>query len=109
MSQLSEDSSQLVSKFVSAEHLSGNYGASSVQEAAATLIDHGNGDIFAFLKLVRSAHSIQPNSEQRPGKTHLSSSQIHALCALKDYPNDILLSYLELARRNRLSNIPRPI
>ena len=74
------------------------------REAAAALSDHTNEDIFAWLKLVRSALSIEPIPEQRPESAHLSPSQIHALLALKDCPYDRLLSLLELARLCGLCN-----
>ena len=67
-------------------------------EAAAVLSGHSNEDIFAWLKLARSARSIEPVTDQRPGQGHLSPSQIHALFALKDCPDDRILSCLELAR-----------
>ena len=71
-------------------------------EAAAALIDHTNEEIFVWLKLVRSAHSIEPNPEQRPRSPHLSPSQIHALVALKDCTDHKVLGLLEVARLLRL-------
>lgn len=76
------------------------------REAAATLIDHPNGDILAWLKLARSALKIEPIQEQHPNNAHLSPSQIHALFALKDCPNETLLGWLELARLYRLFKYP---
>lgn len=76
------------------------------REAAAALIDHTNGEVLTWLKLTRSARSIEPIPEQCPGSAHLSSSQIHALLALKDCPNDRLVACLELARRFRLYHNP---
>lgn len=73
-------------------------------EAAAALINHTNEDILTWLKLARSARIIEPLPEQRPEIAHLSPSQIHALFALKDCPNDRLLRCLELARLSRLYN-----
>ena len=70
-------------------------------EAAAVLSHYSNGDIIAWIKLVRSAR-IEPITNQRPGQAHLSPAQIHALFALKDCPDDRILTCLELARRRRL-------
>lgn len=67
-------------------------------EAAAVLSGHSNENIFTWLKLARSARSIEPVTDQRPGQGHLSPTQIHALFALKDCPDDRILSCLELAR-----------
>ena len=75
--------------------------ASIIHEASAALIDHSNEEILAWLKLVRSARSIEPISEQRPGNAQLSSLQIRALFSLKDCPDDRLLACLELARLSR--------
>lgn len=72
------------------------------RQAAAFLSGNSNGEIFAWLKLARSARSIEPNPEQQPGRAHLSPLQIHALLALKDCPNDRLVACLELARHSRL-------
>ena len=101
-------SSCLVSKRVLAESSSDDEAVSTThyhREAAAALKGHPNGDILAWLKLARSAHSIEPVPEQRPGSAHLSSYQIHALFVLKDCPDDQLAALLELARRARLYNI----
>ena len=70
--------------------------------AAATLIDHSNEEIISWLKLVRSARSIEPIAEQHSGGTRLSPSQFQALFALKDCPNDRLLHCLAIARLFRL-------
>ena len=105
--------SRLVSDSLSAEHSSTSYGAGGAsdasteqqqREAAAALADHDDGDIFAWLKLARSAHSIEPIPEQRSRNAYISPSQIHGLLALKDCPNDKVLSWLELARHYRLCN-----
>ena len=87
-----------MAEYHAAEALEATSTVNYQREAAAALIDHTNGDIFAWLKLIRSARSIEPIPEQRPGSAHLSPPQIHALLALKDCPNDRLLSLLELAR-----------
>ena len=71
-------------------------------EAAEILSRHSNGDIIAWLKLARSARSIEPVTDQRSGQGHLSPSQIHALFALKDCPDDRVLTCLDLARHRRL-------
>ena len=76
-------------------------------EAAAVLSRHSNEDIIAWIKLARSARSIEPVTDQRSGQGHLSPLQIHALFALKDCPDDRILSCLELARHRRLCNCPR--
>ena len=103
--------SRLVSDSLFAEPSSTSYDASGAsdaateqqqREAAAALADHDNGDIFAWLKLARSAHNIEPIPGQRSRNAYISPSQIHALLALKDCPNDKLLSWLELARLCRL-------
>ena len=73
-------------------------------KAVEALIDFSNGDILAFLKLVRSARTIEPSLERRPGGAHLSPSQIQALLTLKDCPNDRLEVYLVHARIDRLYN-----
>lgn len=107
MFQVGGNPRRLVSDSLSAEHSSTSYGAGGEQqqrEAAAALADHDNGDIFAWLKLARSAHSIEPIPEQRSRNAYISPSQIHALLALKDCPDDKLLSWLELARHYRLCN-----
>lgn len=98
MSTLGRDLNRLVSGNFLAEAPEATSTTNHEREAAAALIDHTNGDIFAWLTLARSARSIEPIPEQRPGNAHLSPSQIHALLALKDCPNDRLLSLLELAR-----------
>ena len=74
------------------------------REAAAALSDYSNEDILAWLKLVRSARSIEPIPHPPPGDAHLSPSQIQALVTLKDCPNNRVEAYLVLARRDRLSN-----
>lgn len=97
--------SPLVSDGISVEHLPTSYDDALIQrqrEAVAALIDHDNGDIFAFLKLIRSSRTIEPMPEQPAGSAHVSPSQIHALFALKDRPNDEILSCIELARLCRL-------
>ena len=113
MFQVGSNPSRLVSDSLSAEPSSTSYGAGGAsdasteqeqREAAAALADHNNGDIIAWLKLARSAHSIEPIPEQRSRNAYISSSQIHALSALKNCPNDKLLSWLELARLPRLCN-----
>lgn len=76
------------------------------REAAAALIDHTNGEILTWLKLTRSARSIEPILEQRSGSAHLSPSQIYALLALKDCPNDRLVACLEVARQFCLYDNP---
>ena len=90
--------SRSVSDTIPAEHSPTASTEQRQREAAAALIDHTNEDIFAWLKLARSARTIEPDLEQRSASAHLSPSQIHALLALKDCPNDRLLSFLELAR-----------
>ena len=75
-------------------------------EAAAVLSRHSNADIFAWIKLARSARSIEPLTDQRSGQDQLSPSQIHALFALKDCPDDRILSCLELARLCGLCKCP---
>lgn len=116
MSELSGQPGRLVSDKILAEPFSATYPASAEptesasagaatqqqREAVAALIDHDNGEIFAWLKLARSARRIEPIPEQRPGSAHLSPSHIYALFALKDCPNDRLLGWLELARLFRL-------
>ena len=72
------------------------------REAAEALIDYTNEDIIVWLKLARSAHSIEPIPEQHPRSALLSPSQIHALFALKDCTDDKVLGLLELARLFRL-------
>ena len=67
-------------------------------QAAAALSGHCNEDVIAWIKLARSARSIEPVTNQGPGQGHLSPLQIHALFALKDCPDDRILSCLELAR-----------
>ena len=74
-------------------------------EAAAILSDHSDEDIFAWLKLVGSARSIEPIPEQHSGSAHLSPLQIQALFTLKDCPIDRLKTYLALARLDRLCDI----
>lgn len=105
MFNLSGDPSRLVSDKSWSEHFSTSYEASTQQQqhkAAAALIDHDNGDIIAWLKLTRSARSIEPIPEQHTGTAHLSPSQIYALFKLRDCPNDRLLGLLEAARLRRL-------
>ena len=75
-------------------------------EAAAALVDHSNEEIFAWLKLVRSARSIEPIPEQRSGSAYLSPSQIHALSVLKACPNDRIVECLELAHLCRQYDSP---
>ena len=70
------------------------------QDAASTLKDFNNHEIFVLLKLARSTRHIEPISEQRPGERHLSASQVLALSTLRDCPDDRLLGWLELARRH---------
>ena len=71
-------------------------------EAAAVLSRHSNGDIIAWLKLARSARSIEPVTDQCSGQGLLSPLQFQALFALKDCPDDRILTCLELARLRRL-------
>ena len=73
----------------------------AASEAAVALSDYSNEDIFAWLKLVRSACNIEPIPEPYPRGAYLTSFQIHALVALKDCPNDQLETYLVYARLNR--------
>ena len=107
-----ENPSRLVSDRSSAEHSSASYDASDAasrlqqRKAAAALIDHNNAEIFAWLKLVRSARVIEPIPERHSRHAHLSPLQIHALFALKDCPNDKILSCLELARLCRVYDHP---
>ena len=68
------------------------------QNAASTLREFKNTDIFAWLKLARSTRHIEPIPEQRPGEGQLSPPQVLAVSTLKDCPNDRLLNWLELAR-----------
>lgn len=68
------------------------------QDAASTLKEFNNNDIFAWLKLARSTRHIEPIPEQRPGEGHLSQPHVLALSTLKDCQNDRLLDWLELAR-----------
>ncbi len=102
MFELAGDSPRLVSDEVLAEPpVAADVSIATAQrqrQAAAALINHSNGDILTWLKLARSARSIEPNPEQRSGNAHLSPSQIHALVVLKDCPDDTLLACLELAR-----------
>ena len=102
MFELAGDSRRLVSdKLLAEPPVASDVSISTAQrqrQAAAALIDHSNEDILAWLKLARSARSIEPHPEQRSGNAHLSPSQIHALFALKDCPDDTLLACLELAR-----------
>lgn len=72
--------------------------AQQQQDAASTLKEFNNEEIFAWLKLARSTRDFEPIPEQRSGERHLSPSQVLALSALKDCPNDRLLGWLELAR-----------
>lgn len=68
------------------------------QDAASTLKEFNNNDIFAWLKLARSTRHIEPIPEQRPGEGHLSQPHVLALSTLKDCQNERLLDWLELAR-----------
>ena len=100
---LGQDLGRLVSDTTTGEagSQSHTYDATTKQqqsEAAAVLSHHSNGDIIAWLKLARCARSIEPLTDQRSGHSHLSPSQIHALFALKDCPDDRILFCLELAR-----------
>ena len=74
------------------------YASTVQQDAASTLKNFNNDDIFAWLTLARSTRHIEPTLEQRPGERHLSPSEVLALSTLKDCPHDSLLSLLELAR-----------
>lgn len=110
MFALGGDLDRLVSKETLAEPRAvADEAASASQQqrqAAAVLSGNFNGDIFAWLTLARSARSIEPVPEQQPGRAHLSPSQIHALLALKDCPDDRIVACLELARHFRLYNNP---
>ena len=76
-----------------------NNGAKTILEQQAAiqiLLNQPDNNIFAYLRLARS---LDQNLHYSPGHGSLSSDQVLAIEALRDYADDQIRAWLEQARK----------